>query len=1268
MNNEQMHLFSWVKKGIGTKITEVDQLGVNEGVQKHRPSIKLSMQLKSTAVQPIDGKNSFTSTETKDFPVLGPGDVLNISSNAVRNFYPPSGHNGLPEEYKPYIEFWEPDFAWRYTPAKATGDSGVEDGRLRPWLAVIVCEKSKYTISKNKNGVDLVTFSVKDKNDDNKDKVDYEDIFPNPEDIWKSAHAQGDDESEADFCRIVCVNEDKFVQNTEYTAFVIPVFEITRLRALGFDDEDDVITDAFVQKSAWEKTYTLQQKKHTQSPFTFPAFFKWSFKTGEESFKTLVDALVPFSTETSGINVDVTNLGEGLTIKNHDPILMPAATQTPTYRPEPAFPRANGSGDERELYGKLKDLLDLNPVFQENKKLIAGSSYKQEYDKNGNADPVVVPPIYGGKHSMATNLDDAKSWVKQVNLDLHYRAAAGLGKKIVQENQEQLVNRAWKQVEIVKALNTKIYKQLAGNNVGKSLKNRFFGKLFKSDFNKDIKGFQGDNDSRSEFIKNLMTNLQSMMATGDGNLSIKQILNDRGIPTSFAATSFQSRTQQLSAKVDDLELSSLMGSIAESYAFNLPEPKSFNYYSLGQLRFFVFQTLLHSRFFVSKLAQGEQCNHGVRSNKNGMSEWKFFDFLSIHKKAPQYINWKNIDFCDLKNVVNSIYSFKIKPIEFADIGYMLDFIESKFPVEKLGVRSRSELLLQMWVPENPDDYNNPNNFNEKVGCFVFSLLLVYLSKENEDAACFWKFVYDTPSYGNVCSASNDECLNRGSLIGLNDKFYESILGGKIITRVATFEGIYYFVNRDKLCGEMLSSLESPLNKYVKVGFLFENKFLDIVRYCENNINDSDEHVLFSREDTLNCLNAPDIINIHEDAFSDPEFVKEYVNENIDGVYECVERYVNKYKNGDDKAINAYVNCMDVLKNAERGYAVKKETPLTDGAMNSDLKNIIMSVDKKTEEPLNNSAEFIQKYNNRYMNVFLNDPKLQQSFVEDCLKSKYPIMAYPQFVEPTYFYLKQLSDKFILPCVDELTDNSVSMFYSNEAFVESFLCGMNTEMGRELLWREYPTDQRGSYFKKFWDTETSVQDIKKEKYFDIKSLHTWENKLGKNQNESKSQLLMFVIKGKLMKNYPDTQIYLNKAKIGKNKDGAYEFQLMEGAEKDVVIRPAAQAFFRDDIYVVGFPISIPAAIGEPSDDPLNNTNCGYMLVFKQMMENLNFQYYDVPEGICKNSIQYAYDYGKSNPPVPSQVNPNDMVKQAIVQPYVSAKHVITYVKNTGARKS
>ena len=45
--------------------------------------------------------------------------------------------------------------------------------------------------------------------------------------------------------------------------------------------------------------------------------------------------------------------------------------------------------------------------------------------------------------------------------------------------------------------------------------------------------------------------------------------------------------------------------------------------------------------------------------------------------------------------------------------------------------------------------------------------------------------------------------------------------------------------------------------------------------------------------------------------------------------------------------------------------------------------------------------------------------------------------------------------------------------TNPRFIESYMVGLNHEMARELLWREYPTDQRGTCFRQFWDLSAVV---------------------------------------------------------------------------------------------------------------------------------------------------------------------------------------------------
>ena len=39
-----------------------------------------------------------------------------------------------------------------------------------------------------------------------------------------------------------------------------------------------------------------------------------------------------------------------------------------------------------------------------------------------------------------------------------------------------------------------------------------------------------------------------------------------------------------------------------------------------------------------------------------------------------------------------------------------------------------------------------------------------------------------------------------------------------------------------------------------------------------------------------------------------------------------------------------------------------------------------------------------------------------------------------------------------------------------------MVGLNFEMGRELLWRGFPTDQRGTYFDSFWGGGADIEPL------------------------------------------------------------------------------------------------------------------------------------------------------------------------------------------------
>jgi hypothetical protein len=83
----------------------------------------------------------------------------------------------------------------------------------------------------------------------------------------------------------------------------------------------------------------------------------------------------------------------------------------------------------------------------------------------------------------------------------------------------------------------------------------------------------------------------------------------------------------------------------------------------------------------------------------------------------------------------------------------------------------------------------------------------------------------------------------------------------------------------------------------------------------------------------------------------------------------------------------------------------------------------------------------------------------------------PIMAAPTFKRAMYQALDDYSRDWLVPNLGAIQEaNLVTLLSTNPQFTEAFLVGLSDQMGRELLWRNYPTDRRGTYFKRFWEAD------------------------------------------------------------------------------------------------------------------------------------------------------------------------------------------------------
>jgi hypothetical protein len=195
----------------------------------------------------------------------------------------------------------------------------------------------------------------------------------------------------------------------------------------------------------------------------------------------------------------------------------------------------------------------------------------------------------------------------------------------------------------------------------------------------------------------------------------------------------------------------------------------------------------------------------------------------------------------------------------------------------------------------------------------------------------------------------------------------------------------------------------------------------------------------------------------------------------------------------------------------------------------------------------------------------------------------PIMAAPEFEQPMYEPLRDppQDQNWILPGLEQVPSNTISLLLTNQVFVEAYMLGLNHEMGRELLWREYPTDQRGTYFRQFWDVRGYVGAADRESLRDIRKLPWPRNRaLGKNSPRpplpGDKEHLVLLVRGDLLRRYPTAIVYAVKArKVGGRR---------ELTEPPVERHPIFRGALEPDVRFFGFELTEDEVKGGGASSP------------------------------------------------------------------------------------
>lgn len=246
--------------------------------------------------------------------------------------------------------------------------------------------------------------------------------------------------------------------------------------------------------------------------------------------------------------------------------------------------------------------------------------------------------------------------------------------------------------------------------------------------------------------------------------------------------------------------------------------------------------------------------------------------------------------------------------------------------------------------------------------------------------------------------------------------------------------------------------------------------------------------------------------------------------------------------------------------------------------------------------LQSKVEIWNEAENEFQPVSQLQPLLAEAYND--------VLDYPHIDVPVYELLQSISADYIIPNVSALPENSVTLMEVNNKFLASLFVGLNHELSREFIWREYPTDQQGTYFDTFWSRLEQPGTVETN---DVTTpIHQWGNQpLGYGLNANGQQLVL-VVKGDLLKKFPDTVIYARKAAYG--GDGPAPGLISANTHRKIdhtslPVFPAFRAKLEGDITLIGFDISEQTVKG------INNNNefvdYGYYFTFQERPGQIRF---------------------------------------------------------------
>ena len=219
----------WMRQGLANQIS---------GAAGQRATVPVDLVLTG---RKLDGNNETKPPIHRDVQIYGPGDIAGLDPRAVINIEPNNFITNFEPNYLAYIDFYDEDLPWRYSPVTPSGH------RLLPWMMLLVLKDGEFKDGRN----------IKDR------PLPY--VIPGgtmklppPDQLWAWAHVHINKNligtsfnstdaaaiqtqvsqtlnADADMGYSRIISPRRLEANTSYHALLVPSFESGRLAGLGRD-------------------------------------------------------------------------------------------------------------------------------------------------------------------------------------------------------------------------------------------------------------------------------------------------------------------------------------------------------------------------------------------------------------------------------------------------------------------------------------------------------------------------------------------------------------------------------------------------------------------------------------------------------------------------------------------------------------------------------------------------------------------------------------------------------------------------------------------------------------------------------------------------------------------------------------------------------------------------------------------------------------------------------------------------------------------------